>query len=50
MKRHSSKVRGFVKFPVDDPEYQNSGEGGMLVRLAVLEKGRYGWPLCCGGF
>ena len=33
--RRSKEVRGFVNFPVDDPAYTNTGEGGMFVRLVV---------------
>lgn len=34
--RRSTQVRGFVDFPINDPRYRNSGEGGMFVRLVVV--------------
>jgi len=49
MNRRSSDTRGYVNFPVDDPRYKNTGEGGMFVRLVVEEKENKGWMVCCGG-
>jgi hypothetical protein len=48
--RRSKEVRGFVDFPINDPLYKNSGEGGMFVRLVIAEndENRY-WGVCCGG-
>ena len=37
MRRRESHVTGAVKFPVDDPRYSHSHEGGMFVRAMVME-------------
>lgn len=34
--RRSNQVRGWVNFPIEDPRFKNSGEGGMFVRLVVV--------------
>lgn len=48
--RRSTQVRGFVDFPINDPDYKNSGEGGMFVRLVVAENDENSyWGVCCGG-
>lgn len=49
MRRRSKAVEGWVRFPVDDPRYKNSGEGGMFVRLVVAPH-RKDTPICCGGY
>lgn len=57
MKRGQKEQRGFVHFPIDNPRYSNTGEGGMFVRLVVIpvEEDRFPdnpdkyWMLCCGG-
>lgn len=50
MNRRSSAVTGYVNFPIDDPNYTNSREGGMFVRLVVMDKSMgNGWMQCCGG-
>ena len=49
--RRTTDVTGNVRFPVDSPEWRNTGEGGMFVRLVVMGDA----PLpreqfyCCGG-
>jgi hypothetical protein len=48
MNRRSKEVRGYVNFPVDDPSWEYTGEGGMFVRLIVLEGNDY-WRVCPGG-
>lgn len=50
MNRRSNKVSGFVNFPIDNPEYKSSGEGGMFVRLVVVGKEGKEWMQCCGGY
>ena len=50
MNRRSNEVRGFVRFPVTDPDWKNTGEGGMFVRLVVYEKEGVDWKVCCGGY
>lgn len=53
MNRRSNQVRGFVKFPVQDQRFTNTGEGGMFVRLVVVDpaKGKdEDWMVCCGGY
>jgi len=45
--RRSNKQRGFIRFPIGDPRYQNTNEGGMFVRLVVIEGNR--WTKCSGG-
>ncbi len=37
MQRRSAVVSGWVKFPVDDPAWKNSHEGGMFVKLVVCD-------------
>lgn len=37
MQRRSSAVSGYVRFPVDDPAWRNSMEGGMVVKLVVCD-------------
>jgi hypothetical protein len=45
----SPDAQGCVNFPVDDPRYTNSSQGGMLVRLVVMEPGESRWARCAGG-
>ncbi len=49
MNRRSNEVKGWVNFPVEDPRYQNSMEGGMLVRLVVEEFYESDFRVCIGG-
>lgn len=37
MQRRSTAVSGWVNFPVADPEWVNSGEGGTVVKLVVCD-------------
>ena len=48
--RRSKAVRGFVDFPINDPSYENSNEGGMFVRLVVDDSSEDPWIVCCGGY
>lgn len=48
--RRSKQVRGFVDFPINDPAYKNSNEGGMFVRLVVDDPNNDPWGVCCGGY
>lgn len=52
MNRRSNKQVGFVNFPIDSPEYKNTGEGGMFVSLVVDDAENFDdrWILCCGGY
>lgn len=43
-------MKGYVNFPVDDPEWECSKEGGMLVRLVVYEPENQNWMQCSGGY
>ena len=47
MQRRSSETNGWVNFPVNDPAYKNSSEGGLFVRLVVHQQND--WMVCCGG-
>jgi len=47
MNRRSKKINGYVNFPVNDPAFKNTGEGGMFVRLVVWYD--QDWMTCCGG-
>lgn len=47
--RRSNEQKGFVNFPVNDPKWKNSHEGGMSVQL-VVEDADHKWGLCCGGY
>lgn len=48
-RQRTHEVVGFVNFPVHLP---NSGEGGMFVRLVVIDREDFNdrWPPCCGGY
>ena len=50
MNRRSTKTKGFVNFPIEDPRYKNSHEGGMFVKIVVVdtEKKSKQFPVCCG--
>ncbi|MCI0527029.1 MAG: hypothetical protein L0Y56_06225 [Nitrospira sp.] len=48
--RRSKEVCGFVNFPVNDPAWENTGEGGMFVRLVVGDFDEEGWMVCSGGY
>lgn len=53
MNRRSTAVSGMVNFPINDPQWTSSGEGGMFVRLLVVDPSGIGdsaeWLQCCGG-
>ena len=55
MRRREKFVTGLVNFPVDSPDYENTKEGGMFVRVMVLETPQTEawldktWMECCGG-
>ncbi len=42
---------GWVNFPINDNQYTNSKEGGLFVRLVVIDNKPYDnkWMICCGG-
>lgn len=52
MQRRTTAQSGWVRFPVDDPRYRNSGEGGMLVKLVAVEPPDLpearAFGVCCG--
>jgi len=50
MKRRTTDVSGWVNFPINDPAWPSSGEGGMLVKLVVCDSREMGdrLSLCCG--
>lgn len=37
MKRRSNAISGWVNFPVNDPAWRNTNEGGMVVKLVVCD-------------
>lgn len=39
MNRRTKKMRGYVNFPVNDPKWKFTSEGGMFVRVVVEELG-----------
>ena len=53
MRRREKYVNGWVRFPVDDPRWVFSPEGGMFVRVMVLDEQNEsrddGWMECSGG-
>lgn len=50
MKRRSTEVSGCVNFPVNEPAWSNSNEGGMVVKLVVTDDRDFDvqWGKCCG--
>lgn len=52
MRRRSLEMSGCVNFPVSDPLWNNSGEGGMVVKLVVVNNTDFDAPdnfeVCCG--
>lgn len=52
MNRRSTQMRGWVNFPIFNPDYENSNEGGMFVRLMVFDnpKEKKQFPLCTGNY
>lgn len=52
-RRRSENVNGFVNFPIDNPTFTNTGEGGMQVVLVALDKyeeevSTETWEICFG--
>jgi hypothetical protein len=43
------RIHGLVRFPVEDPKWQNTREGGMFVRLVVVPPKGLDYPICSGG-
>lgn len=48
MNRRSSVVIGCVDFPVDSPQWENTNEGGMVVKLVVVDDDNNSNQACCG--
>ena len=50
MNRRSTDKNGVVNFPVDDPSWHNSREGGMFVKLVVCDDREFDeqYGICCG--
>lgn len=50
MKRRTTAMNGCVKFPVNDPAFYNTNEGGMFVKLVVCDNREQDnrWEMCCG--
>ena len=51
MKRRKPVNRGAVNFPINDPKYKDTKEGGMFVRLVIEEYADNveNFMICCGG-
>lgn len=45
--RRTNKTFGYVNFPVDDPWFENTKEGGMFVKLIAISN-RQSESVCCG--
>lgn len=50
MDRRSNVVIGCVNFPVNSPQWQNTHEGGMVVKLVVVDDDNNSNQACCGAF
>lgn len=52
MKRRSNNKNGWVNFPVDDPSWHNTQEGGLFVKLVVCDDREYNdrFGICSGVF
>lgn len=50
MNRRSNEKNGWVNFPVNDPSWQNTKEGGMFVKLVVCDDRDFDdqFGVCCG--
>lgn len=50
MNRRSTDMNGWVNFPVNDPNWQNTKEGGMFVKLVVCDDREFDerFGVCCG--
>jgi hypothetical protein len=50
-RRRTSAQHGYVNFPVNDERLRSTGEGGMFVKLVVVDDREYDdtpWTICCG--
>lgn len=52
MNRHSNDISGFVNFPIDNPAFSNNLQGGMFVKLVVVDdfdtRDERSFAKCCG--
>jgi hypothetical protein len=50
MQRRTKEISGCVNFPVNDPSWENSKEGGMVVKLVVADNREFDdqFGMCCG--
>lgn len=48
MNRRTKEMVGCVRFPVDDPTWKNTGEGGLFVKLVVVPRAWDEYQACCG--
>lgn len=56
MQRRSNATFGYVNFPIDQPPYKNTKEGGLIVKMVVLpydpiitnDPQEQPWDICCG--
>ena len=50
MNRRSTEKNGWVNFPVDHPDWKNTKEGGMFVKLVVCDDRDFDdqFGVCCG--
>lgn len=50
MQRRSNVVSGWVNFPVGEPGWKNTNEGGMVVKLVVCDNREFDaqFGVCCG--
>lgn len=37
LERRSNAAEGWVNFPIDNPQYEYTGDGGMIVKLVVVD-------------
>jgi len=49
--RRTNAVSGWVNFPINDPNLPSTKEGGMVVKLVVIDPDEEedSFPVCCGG-
>ena len=50
--RRTSAMSGYVNFPVGDPAWKSTNEGGMVVKLVVVDtdSAALEFSKCCGGY
>ncbi len=50
MNRRSTDMNGWVNFPVNDPRWRSTNEGGMFVKLVVCDNREFDkkFGVCCG--